>query len=175
MQNAPDSEGISDIFAFFIQNVDQSLENIKTPVFDNRFISFAYKRKNSKSTYSLDMLSDGYVRMLLLSSILLHPKPQSLIVIDEPELGLHPQWMKPLMELIWRAAEKTQVIIATHSPDLLDHLDADEAGHVIVAEQDELGLAQFNTLDPEALAAWLKDYTLGDLYRLGRPEVGGWT
>lgn len=160
---------------FIKDNIDSRLRDIKPRIFDNRFISMSYKRDKESGYLSLDMLSDGQVRFLLLSSILLHPEPQDLIVIDEPELGLHPQWMKPLMELIWRAAEKTQVIIATHSPDLLDYLDTDEAGHVIVAEQDEQGLAQFNTLDAEALSEWLHDYSIGELYRLGRPEVGGWT
>ena len=69
----------------------------------------------------LDEMSDGTVRMLCWATILLSPHLPTLLVIDEPEVGIHPAWMPILSEWIKRASRKTQVIVCTHSPDLLDH------------------------------------------------------
>ncbi len=160
---------------FITKYIDQDFETIRTPPVGENYIGFKYWRSNSDTPYTLATLSDGTIRMLMWAAVLLHPEPPPLIFIDEPELGLHPEWMGPLMEMIWKAAEKTQVIIATHSPDLLDQLELEDAGHVLVCEQDAQGLAMFHALDPEPLSEWLNHYRLGELYRAGRPEVGGWS
>jgi len=79
--------------------------------------------------FYLDEMSDGAVRMLCWATVLLSPKTPALLVIDEPELGLHVSWMPVLAEWIKMASEKTQVIISTHSPDLLDCF-TDQIGNV---------------------------------------------
>ncbi len=98
----------------------------------------------------------------------------SLLVIDEPETGLHPSWMKTLAERIKMASERTQIIIATHSPDLLDHF-TDRYKDVLCFQYD--GKKHFipRRLPEEELKVRLdEEWELGDLYRIAViPTVGG--
>ena len=124
-------------------------------------------------------MSDGTVRMLCWAVILHSPKLPSLIVIDEPELGIHPAWMPILAEWIKRAAQKTQVIVTTHSPDLLDHFtdQLDDDGYIYTFQQDSESQNHFRPkrLDRETVSGWIEDgWQVGDLYRVGNPAVGGW-
>jgi predicted ATPase len=114
-------------------------------------------------------LSDGTLRFLCLLVILLHPEPPPLICIEEPELGLHPDVLPVVSDLLKEAGERTQLIITTHSADLIDELsDMPEA--VLVCEKIE-GATQINRLNPEELSIWLKDYSLGKLWQRG--DIGG--
>lgn len=114
-------------------------------------------------------LSDGTLRYLSLLAILLHPNPPPLICIEEPELGLHPDVLPTLIDLLKKAAQKTQIIITTHSADLIDDLtDMPEA--VLVFDKAQ-GSTTVNRLDRAELSDWLKDYRLGQLWRRG--ELGG--
>lgn len=79
-------------------------------------------------------LSDGAVRWLSLLAILLHPSPPPLVCIEEPEVGLHPDLMPPLARLLKRAAERTQLIVTTHSDVLVDAF-SDTPEHVLVCER----------------------------------------
>ena len=114
-------------------------------------------------------LSDGTLRFLCLLAVLLHPTPPPLICIEEPELGLHPDIIPTLAELLIEASQRTQLIITTHSDALVSAL-----GHmpnsVLVCDRDAGG-SRIRRLDPQQLAAWLETYTLGDLWRMG--ELGG--
>ncbi len=123
--------------------------------------------------FYLNEMSDGAVRMLCWAAILHSPVLPPLLVIDEPELGLHVAWMSTLALWLKKAARKTQVIIATHSPDLLDHF-TDELEKVICfcKEKDHF---MPKHLSKKRLSNSLKEgWQLGDLYRVGDPEVGGW-
>ncbi len=114
-------------------------------------------------------LSDGTLRFLCLLVILLHPEPPPLICIEEPELGLHPDMLPVVCDLLKEAGERTQLIITTHSADLIDELsDMPEA--VLVCEKIE-GATQINQLNPDELSIWLKDYSLGKLWQRG--DIGG--
>jgi predicted ATPase len=114
-------------------------------------------------------LSDGTLRYLSLLAILLHPNPPPLICIEEPELGLHPDVLPSLIELLKEAGERTQVIITTHSADLIDALtDMPEA--VLVFDKQQ-GSTTVNRLNKEDLKDWLNDYSLGQLWRRG--DIGG--
>ena len=129
--------------------------------------------------FFLSDMSDGTARMLLWAVILHSPKPPALIVIDEPELGIHPAWMPILAEWMKRAAQKTQIIVTTHSPDLLDHFtdQLDEGGYIYTFQQDPDSQNHFHPkrLDKDTVSGWLEDgWQLGDLYRVGNPAVGGW-
>ena len=129
--------------------------------------------------FFLHEMSDGTVRMLCWAVILHSPKLPSLIVIDEPELGIHPAWMPILAEWIKRAAQKTQVIVTTHSPDLLDHFtdQLDDDGYIYTFQQDSESQNHFRPkrLDRESVSGWIEDgWQVGDLYRVGNPAVGGW-
>lgn len=114
-------------------------------------------------------LSDGTLRYLSLLAVLLHPNPPPLICIEEPELGLHPDVLPTLIELLKEAAQRTQIIITTHSADLVDDLtDMPEA--VMVFDKSQ-GSTTVNNLEQKDLSEWLKEYKLGQLWRSG--ELGG--
>ncbi|MDO9140324.1 MAG: AAA family ATPase [Methylobacter sp.] len=125
--------------------------------------------------FYLNDMSDGTVRMLCWATILHSPILPTLLVIDEPELSLHIAWMGILANWIKQASQKTQIIISTHSPDLLDYF-TDCAGDVICFEKTQpKGHFKAQKL-PEAI---IKDkiaegWQLGDLYRTGDDVIGGW-
>lgn len=113
-------------------------------------------------TFGPAHLSDGTLRALALIAALAQPQDQLPLVscIDEPELGLHPAALTILGDLLASVAARRQVILSTQSPVLLDIVSPDD---VIVAERDD-GATTFRRLDEAALAAWLEDYSLSELY-----------
>jgi predicted ATPase len=114
-------------------------------------------------------LSDGTLRYLCLLAILCHPNPPPLICIEEPELGLHPDVLPTLAELLKEASERTQIIITTHSDVLVDAMsDCPEV--VLVAEKTENG-STLTRLDAKKLKPWLEKYRLGQLWTRG--DIGG--
>lgn len=117
-------------------------------------------------------LSDGTLRYLSLLAILLHPEPPPLIAIEEPEIGLHPDVIPHVAELLVRAAERTQLVVTTHSRMLVDAL-SDQPSSVVVCEKVE-GESSFERLDRAALAEWLEKYTLGDLWSMGELGANRW-
>ena len=114
-------------------------------------------------------LSDGTLRYLCLLTILLHPEPPSLICIEEPELGLHPDLLPTLSDLLLDASKRTQLVITTHSDILVDAL-TERSESVVVCEKHD-GETEMRRLDEASLKHWLKDYSLGDLWTSG--ELGG--
>lgn len=114
-------------------------------------------------------LSDGTLRYLCLLAILCNPTPPPLICIEEPELGLHPDVLPTLAELLKEASERTQLIITTHSDILVDAMsDCPEA--ILVAEKTENGTTM-TRLNADKLKPWLEKYRLGQLWKSG--EIGG--
>jgi predicted ATPase len=114
-------------------------------------------------------LSDGTLRYLCLLAILCNPSPPPLICIEEPELGLHPDVLPTLAELLKEASENTQIIVTTHSDVLVDAMtDCPDA--VLVAEKTEAGTTM-TRLDSQKLKPWLEKYRLGQLWRRG--DIGG--
>ena len=129
--------------------------------------------------FFLSEMSDGTVRMLCWAVVLHSPILPILIVIDEPEIGIHPAWMPMLAEWIKVASQRTQIIVSTHSPDLLDHFtdQLDEDGFIYVFGPATESPNHFtpHRLSKEAVSGWLDEgWQLGDLYRVGNPAVGGW-
>jgi predicted ATPase len=114
-------------------------------------------------------LSDGTLRWLALLTILLHDTPPPLVCIEEPELGLHPDIIPPLAQLLREASQRMQLIVTTHSDALVNEL-TDIPETVIVCEK-ENGSTVLKRLERKRLAAWLKTYSLGHLWRKG--EIGG--
>jgi predicted ATPase len=115
-------------------------------------------------------LSDGTLRLLCLLAIWLEPEPPPLVCIEEPEIGLHPDAIRIVGDLLRDAAERTQLIVTTHSPALVDAL-SDQPESVVVCERDFDGFTQFRRLKSAGLDDWLERYSLGELWQKG--ELGG--
>jgi len=114
-------------------------------------------------------LSDGTLRYLCLLAILCHPKPPPLVCIEEPELGLHPDILPTLGDLLRDASERCQLIVTTHSDVLVDAL-TNTPESVIVCEKYQ-GQSELRRLSKDELSDWLERYSLGELWRKG--ELGG--
>ena len=114
-------------------------------------------------------LSDGTLRYLCLLAILVDPSPPPLICIEEPELGLHPDILPKLADLMIAAAERTQLIVTTHSDILVDAM-TERPETVVVCEKHE-GMTQLRRLRKAELAVWLDKYRLGQLWTKG--QIGG--
>lgn len=127
----------------------------------DEYLRLEWQQKGSDFPFQPNQLSDGTIRFICLATALLQPSPPATIVIDEPELGLHPYAISMLADLIRSASERTQVIISTQSPTLLDSFEPSE----IVVVNREQGRSQFERLDTDALSAWLEDYSVGELWQ----------
>ena len=127
----------------------------------NEVVRLEWRQKGSSYPFQPWQLSDGTIRFICLATALLQPSPPSTIVIDEPELGLHPFALDVLAGLMRDATERTQLIVSTQSATLLNHF---EPAEVIVVDR-EAGASRLRRLDAESLAEWLKDFTLGELWQ----------
>ncbi|MBD2665371.1 hypothetical protein B6N60_02809 [Richelia sinica FACHB-800] len=114
-------------------------------------------------------LSDGTLRYLFLMGLLLDPTPPPLICIEEPEIGLHPDILPTIAEMLIEASQRTQLVVTTHSDALVSAL-SEYPESVIVCERDKKG-SHLHRLETEKLKDWLENYTLGDLWLMG--EIGG--
>ena len=114
-------------------------------------------------------LSDGTLRYLCLLAILCDPEPPPLICIEEPELGLHPDILPKVADLLRAAAERTQLLVTTHSDILVDAMTSTPEAVVVCSKVH--GQTRMERLKPEDLAVWLEKYRLGELWISG--EIGG--
>jgi predicted ATPase len=125
-------------------------------------IKLEWRHHQSDAYFDGASLSDGTLRFICLAALLLQPRGSmpSVILIDEPELGLHPAALTLLAEMLRDASRSSQILAATQSVTLLDHLTPEE---VIVAEQVD-GASTFRRLEEEPLRDWMEDYGLGELW-----------
>ena len=129
---------------------------------NNGNLKLRWQSKYSESIYGVNDLSDGTIRFIALTVLFMQPTLPETIIIDEPELGLHPTAISKLSGLIKSvAAKKCQVIIATQSTDLISHFEPED---VITVDQIN-GESVFERLDSEKLRIWLDDYTIDDLWK----------
>ena len=117
---------------------------------------------DSESNFSAYQLSDGTLRFIALATLLLQPNPPSVIIIDEPELGLHPFAINILTGMIQVASSKAQIIIATQSPGLISNFKPEDV--VVMDKNIEENQTVFNRLNSNDLNEWLQNFTLGDLW-----------
>jgi predicted ATPase len=132
-------------------------------------INLQWRHRNSDLYFEASSLSDGTLRFIALATLFLQPQDYrpSLILVDEPELGLHPYAIEILASMIRQASIDTQIIISTQSSLLLDHFEPED---VLVADRVD-GSTQIKRLNSERLAKWLEDYSLGQLWE--KNEIGG--
>lgn len=143
------------------------------PLPDNKDqIELEWVEKGSDVPFKAHLFSDGTLRFICLATVLLQPdklQPET-ILIDEPELGLHPAAIRTLGALLNSASETKQVIVSTQSTDLLNEFAATD---VIIADREQ-GWTKLHRLDADSLQAWLKEYSLGELWHKnilgGRPS-----
>ena len=132
-------------------------------------IKLEWRQKGSDAYFDAYSLSDGTLRFICLATLLLQPVPPTLILLDEPELGLHPYAIRVLAEMLEAASKRSQVLLATQSVTLLNQ---SAPADVLVAEN-EAGATTFKRLDEVALERWLADFSLGELWEKnvlgGRP------
>jgi len=140
---------------------------------NDKYILLNWK-EDARSDYLLGphQLSDGTLRFMALATLFLQPKEKmpSVIVLDEPELGLHPYAISVLAGLVKSVAVETQVVLATQSPRLVDEFDP---GQIVVLEADKQSGTQCKQLEAAKLSEWLDDYSMGELWEKnifgGRP------
>jgi predicted ATPase len=148
---------IKSIAPFFKQfNLMPSADNEK-------YIALEWQDVNgSDSLFDASNLSDGTLRMMCLTTLLLQPELPQTIIIDEPELGLHPFAINKLAGLLRIASKKTQIIISTQSVNLIDNFEPE---NIIVVDRDKKEeQSVFRNLKPHELDQWLQDYSLGEIW-----------
>lgn len=123
--------------------------------------------KGSDEYFNAHHLSDGTLRFIALTTLLLQPELPSTIILDEPELGLHPFAIAKLAGMIKKASVQSQIIIATQAVNLVNEFSADD---IIVANRED-GQTVFKRQSEEALKEWLNDYTIGELWE--KNIIGG--
>jgi predicted ATPase len=137
---------------------------------DKDDILLEWRQKGSDYPFHPSQISDGTLRFICLATVLLQPNPPSTILLDEPELGLHPYALTLLAGLIQKASKQTQVIVSTQSASLISHFDPED---IVVVER-KTGESVFRRLPLERLKQWIDDYSLGELWEMnlleGRPK-----
>jgi predicted ATPase len=133
-------------------------------------VRLRWKQEGGDTIFPADALSDGTLRFICLAALLGQPEPPGLIILDEPELGLHPFAIVQLAGMLRAASQESQVLLATQSVTLMNQFELND---LIVVERRD-GASVFERPDPERLSEWLADYSLGDLWEKnllgGRPQ-----
>ncbi|OGR22667.1 MAG: hypothetical protein A2277_18775 [Desulfobacterales bacterium RIFOXYA12_FULL_46_15] len=145
-------------------------ELIFPPASDQR-IQMRVRWKSLKREQSAAELSDGTLRFLFLLTVLASPSPAPIIAIDEPETGLHPSMLPLVAEYAVDAATRSQVILTTHSPQFLDAFAGTKPTTTVATWEN--GETLLKTLNGESLDYWLKEYSLGALFKSGELEQMG--
>jgi predicted ATPase len=134
-----------------------------------RNIALHWRAKGAEYEFGPHQLSDGTLRAIALCTLLLQPEEDlpELIVLDEPELGLHPSALSVLADLLKSASRHAQLLVATQSAPLLDHFEPEDVITVNLRDSS----STFERLDPTALKEWLEEYMLSELWE--RNVIGG--
>ena len=132
-------------------------------------IQLQWRHTGTDAYFDASSLSDGTLRFIALATVFLEPEQYrpAVILVDEPELGLHPYAIALLASLMRQASTETQVVVSTQSSLLLDYCEPED---VIVAERVD-GATKLERLDSPRLKTWLEDYSLGQLWE--KNELGG--
>lgn len=132
-----------------------------------RFLRLRWSHSNSEQIFDISDLSDGTLRFICLTTLLLQPNPPAIVIIDEPELGLHPAALNILAGMIQSVSARTQIIASTQSVTLANQFGVDDI--IVVDRKDEA--STFRRLDLKELEDWLGEYSIGDLWE--KNVIGG--
>ena len=137
-------------------------------------VMLRWRERASEQVFTASQISDGTLRFICLATLLTQPPDTTFvpntIVLDEPELGLHPFAIEVLADLLYKAIQTKQVIVATQSTNLVNFCQPED---LIVVERAPDGASTFRRLDSQALQEWLEEYSLGQLWE--RNLLGGTT
>lgn len=139
---------------------------VLVPEADDR-IRLRWRQVDSDVVFSANQMSDGTLRFICLATLLLHPEPPPLLVLDEPELGQHPYAIVLIAALLRQVSLRSQVVVATQSVTLMNQFQIDD---LIVVER-KAGGSIFERPDRNKLENWLQDYSLGELWE--KNLIGG--
>ena len=156
-------------FVKSLQQLYEGIEDFQVEVGGGRADLFVVERGAGTRYIPVSRLSDGTLRYMALAAILLDPNPPPLVVIEEPELGMHPDITLEIGQLLVKASQRTQLVVTTHSKDLVDTL-SEYSSSVVVCEKYD-GESIFERLDAKWLEEWLEKYSLGKLWSAG--DLGG--
>jgi len=145
-----------------------TFESLNFPPVAAGMLSLTWKDKGFRKPLYMNELSEGTLRFLWLASLLQSPALSTITMIDEPEVSLHPELLSLLADLMREAAKRTQLIVATHSDRFIRFLRPEE---VVVMDIDENGGATATWADSMDLDTWLAEYSLDEVWRMGR--MGG--
>jgi predicted ATPase len=135
---------------------------------NEQFIQLEWKEKGAPDMYlNAFNLSDGTLRMIALTTLLMQPNPPKTIIIDEPELGLHPFAINKLASLIKIASTNSQIIVSTQSTNLISNFTPED---IITVDRQE-NQSVFKRLNSDDLENWLSDYSLGEIWE--KNLIGG--
>lgn len=149
---------IAPYFKGFKLNPDKNMDG---------FITLQWEEYASDMYLDATNFSDGTLRFIALTTLLMQPAPPQTIIIDEPELGLHPTAINKLGAMIKRASHKAQLIVATQSVSVVDCFTPDD---IIVVDRRN-GQSSFDRLDSSKYAGWLSEYSLGEVWE--KSVIGG--
>lgn len=134
---------------------------------NSEIIRLEWSDVNSDKIFNANSLSDGSLRFICLATLLLQPRLPKLVLLDEPELGLHPSAISVLAGLLRKAATRSQVIVSTQSVNLVNEFDPED---IVVVDRNDDG-SVFHRLDPQKFDQWLEEYSMGDLWE--KNIIGG--
>ena len=145
-----------------------NFERLNFPPVAAGTLAMTWKDKTSKNPFYMHQLSEGTLRFLWLTTLLQSPGLTEVTMIDEPEVSLHPELLSLLADLLREASQRTQLIVATHADRLIRFLKPAE---VLTINMNEDGTAELTWADELDLEKWLEEYTLDEVWRMGR--IGG--
>ncbi len=141
--------------------------DLKPDAKNPEMIFLNWLEKGSDEYFNAHNLSDGTLRFIALTTLLMQPDTPKTIIIDEPELGLHPFAVQKLAAMIKSVSTKAQIIVSTQSVNLLDQFSADDV--IVVERLDNQTI--FKRQNESSLADWLEEYSIGELW--GKNVLGG--
>lgn len=163
--------GMSDVrreqLAYYLRRFNDRVLDLSTPERNGKVSLVIEERDNRPMPASA--LSDGTLRYLSLLTILLDPNPSPLIAIEEPERGIHPDLMMEIAKLMRDTAERTQLVVTTHSQVIVDEMTEHPSSVVAFGHWD--GETHCRRVDPAVMSRWKEEESLGDVWAAG--GIGG--